>query len=62
MFCFDTDVIGAALQPDPPMHLIRRLARTPASEQCTTSVTIAELAYGAARHERVDLADAAPAS
>ena len=56
MFCFDTDVIGAALQTDPPMHLIRRLARTPASEQCTTSVTIAELAYGAARHERVDLA------
>ena len=56
MFCFDTDVIGAALQPNPPMHLIRRLARTPASEQCTTSVTIAELAYGAARHERVDLA------
>ena len=56
MLCFDTDVIGAALQPDPPMHLIRRLARTPASEQCTTSVTVAELAYGAARHERVDLA------
>ena len=56
MFCFDTDVIGAALQPNPPMHLIRRLARTPASEQCTTSVTVAELAYGAARHERVDLA------
>jgi tRNA(fMet)-specific endonuclease VapC len=56
VLCFDTDVIGAALQPDPPMHLIRRLARTPASEQCTTSVTVAELAYGAARHDRADLA------
>lgn len=56
MLCFDTDVIAAALQTDPPMQLIRRLARTPASEQCTTSVTVAEIAYGAARHERVDLA------
>jgi tRNA(fMet)-specific endonuclease VapC len=56
VLCFDTDIIGAALQPDPPMHLIRRLARAPASEQCTTSVSIAELAYGAARHDRLDLA------
>ena len=37
------------------MHLVRRLARTPASDQCTTSVTVAELAYGAARNGREDL-------
>ena len=55
MLCFDTDVIGAALQPDPPMHLIRRLARTPASEQCTTTVTLAEITYGAARNGRGDM-------
>ena len=55
MLCFDTDVIGAALQPDPPMHLIRRLARTPASEQCTTTVTLAEITYGAARNGRGEM-------
>ncbi|HEX2302402.1 MAG TPA: PIN domain-containing protein [Gaiella sp.] len=55
MFCFDTDVVAAALLRDPPMHLVRRLARTPASDQCTTSVTVAELAYGAARNGREDL-------
>ena len=55
MYCFDTDVIAAALSADPPMHLVRRLARTPAAEQCTTSVTVSELAYAASRAGRPDL-------
>ena len=49
MFCFDTDVISAVMRPMPPMHLVRRLARTPVEEQCTTAITLGEILYGAAR-------------
>ena len=50
MYCFDTDVLAAALLREPPMQLVRRLARTPGDEQCTTSVSVAEIAYAAARN------------
>jgi tRNA(fMet)-specific endonuclease VapC len=50
VYCFDTDVVAAALLQEPPLPLVRRLARTPAEEQCTTAVTVAELAYAAARN------------
>ncbi len=50
MYCFDTDILAAALLREPPMQLVRRLARTPASEQCTTAVTVAEITYAAARN------------
>lgn len=49
MYCFDTDVLSAVLRPAPPLGLIRRLARTPPSEQFTTAITLGELLYGAAR-------------
>lgn len=49
MYCFDTDVLSAVVRRDPPLSLIRRLARVPAEEQCTTAVTLGELLYGAAR-------------
>lgn len=55
MFCFDTDTLAAALLADPPLHLVRRLATTPAEEQCTTSVALGELAYAAARNGDRDL-------
>ena len=55
VFCLDTDTLAAALLADPPLHLVRRLARTPAAEQCTTSVTLGELAYAAARNGDGDL-------
>ena len=45
MFCFDTDVLSATVSRDPPLHLIRRLARTPPTEQCTTAITLGELIY-----------------
>ena len=51
MYCFDTDVLSAALKREPPLHLIRRLARTPVNEQFTTSITLGELLYGAARKQ-----------
>jgi tRNA(fMet)-specific endonuclease VapC len=42
-------VISATIKPAPPLHLIRRLATVPASSQFTTSITVAELIYGARR-------------
>jgi tRNA(fMet)-specific endonuclease VapC len=57
MYCFDTDVVSAALRPRPPLHLLRRLARTPAAEQCTTAITVGEIVYGGARIGRPGHAD-----
>ena len=54
-YCFDTDVLSATLRRDPPLHLIRRLARTPAREQFTTAVNAGELLYGAARKRSPEL-------
>jgi tRNA(fMet)-specific endonuclease VapC len=50
VYCFDTDILAAALLGEPPMHLVRRLARTPGDEQCTTAVSVAEIAYAAERN------------
>ena len=41
MYCFDTDILAAALLREPPMQLVRRLARTPGDQQCTTAVAVA---------------------
>jgi predicted nucleic acid-binding protein len=57
VFCFDTDVISAAMRPVPPMQLVRRLARTPVEEQCTTAITLGEILYGAARVGRPALVE-----
>ena len=51
-YCFDTDVISATIRPAPPLHLLRRLATVPPAEQFTTSITVAELIYGARRAGR----------
>ena len=50
VYCFDTDILAAALLREPPMQLVRRLARTPGDQQCTTAVSVAEIAYAAARN------------
>jgi tRNA(fMet)-specific endonuclease VapC len=50
VYCFDTDILAAAILREPPMQLVRRLARTPGDEQCTTAVSIAEIAYAATRN------------
>lgn len=49
MYCFDTDILSAVIRRDPPLSLIRRLAQTPPEDQFTTSVTLGELLYGAAK-------------
>ncbi len=56
-YCFDTDAISATIKPTPPLHLIRRLATVPAADQFTTSITIAELAYGSRRVGRAALTE-----
>lgn len=56
MYCLDTDILSAVLRRDPPLHLIRRLARTPSVEQCTTSITLGELLYGVAKRGSPSLA------
>jgi tRNA(fMet)-specific endonuclease VapC len=49
MYCFDTDTLSAVLQRDPPLALIRRLAQVAPALQFTTTITLGELLYGAAR-------------
>ena len=55
-YLFDTDVLSAVLRRDPPLALIRRLAQVSPDEQFTTSITLGELLYGAARRESLTLA------
>lgn len=59
MFCFDTDVLSAVVRREPPLALIRRLARVPAEEHFTTSITLGELLYGASKRGRPALTDRA---
>lgn len=48
MYCLDTDVLSALMRRHPPLEVVRRVAAIPAAEQCTTSITLGELLYGAA--------------
>ena len=57
MYCFDTDVLSATVRRAPPLHLIRRLARTPPTDQCTTAITLGELVYGVRKHGSPELAE-----
>jgi len=56
VYCLDTDVLSAVIKPSPPLHLIRRLARTPPTDQCTTAITLGELVYGVTRRGSPELA------
>jgi tRNA(fMet)-specific endonuclease VapC len=57
MYCFDTDVLSAAMRRQPSLALIRRLAIVPPAQQHTTAITVGELLYGASRAVRADLVD-----
>ncbi|MHB8575604.1 MAG: PIN domain-containing protein [Dehalococcoidia bacterium] len=48
-YLFDTDILSNLLRRAPSLELIRRLAATPPEEQCTSSITVGELYYGARR-------------
>ncbi len=56
-YCFDTDVLSATLRRDPPLSLIRRLARISPAEQFTTAITVGELVYGAEKRGSPALAE-----
>lgn len=57
MIILDTDVLSELMRPQPRAALVERLEQVPATEQCTTAVTIGELAYGAIRVDRPELFD-----
>lgn len=57
MYCFDTDILSATIRRDPPLHLLRRLARVPPDQQFTTSITLGELVYGAEKKRSAALAE-----
>jgi tRNA(fMet)-specific endonuclease VapC len=59
VFCLDTDILSAILRPVPSVEVIRRLADTDPTEQFTTSITLGELLYGAARKRSARLAERA---
>jgi len=50
-YCFDTDVLSAVISRKPPLHLLRRLAQVSPEAQATTTITLGELLYGAARRQ-----------
>jgi tRNA(fMet)-specific endonuclease VapC len=55
VYCFDTDVLSAAIRRYPPLALVRRLAAMPAAQQHTTAITVGELLYGVAKTPRAEL-------
>lgn len=56
MYCFDTDVLSAAVNKDPPLSLLRRLSMVPASESFTTAINLGEMLFGAAKAQNTELA------
>ena len=54
-YLFDTDVISALLRGDAMTKLHQRIARVPIRSQCTSTITLAELSYGAHKLGKVDL-------
>lgn len=56
MYCFDTDVLSAAIWRNPPVGLIRRLGPTPLPDQFTTAITIGEILYGLERSQSAERA------
>jgi tRNA(fMet)-specific endonuclease VapC len=49
IYVLDTDVLSNLLRRIPSKPLLARLAQVPAAQQCTTSITVGELVYGASR-------------
>jgi tRNA(fMet)-specific endonuclease VapC len=48
-YLIDADVLSNLMKRAPSPALLRRLAEIPAQQQCTSSITVGELVYGAAR-------------
>ncbi len=52
MYLFDTDVVSNALRKRPSASLMRRLRGVDPREQFISSITVAEIAYGAWKSDR----------
>lgn len=53
-YLLDTDVLRNLMKRRPSSALIARLARAPAEQQFTSSITLGELLYGAHRSSRAE--------
>ncbi len=49
IYVLHTDVLSNLLKRIPSKPLITKLTQVPATQQCTTSITVGELIYGASR-------------
>ena len=54
MFVFDTDVLSHVLMPTRYANLLARMATVPRNRQYTTTITVAEMTFGAHRSSRRD--------
>ncbi|MEZ5448988.1 MAG: type II toxin-antitoxin system VapC family toxin [Thiolinea sp.] len=54
MFLFDTDTLTNIVKPKPSPRLLARLGTIPQSQQFISTVTIAEIVYGAMKSNRPD--------
>ena len=54
MYLFDTDIITNIFKKRPAAGLLARLADTPSNQQHISSVTVAEIVYGACKSDRPD--------
>ena len=52
MFLFDTDIITNVLKKSPSRKLLRRLAEVSVREQYISTITVAEIVYGAVKSAR----------
>jgi tRNA(fMet)-specific endonuclease VapC len=52
MFLFDTDTITNIVKPRPSPRLLERLAKVDASQQFISTISVAEIVYGAFRSSR----------
>ena len=53
-YLFDADVLSNPLKKLPSRALLQRLARIPADEQFTSTITVGEMIYGAHKSTRTD--------
>jgi len=54
MYLFDTDIITNIFKRRPSVVLLTRLANTPRTQQHISTVTVAEIVYGACKSGRAD--------
>ena len=52
MFLFDTDIITNVLKKSPSRNLLQRLAEVSVQEQYISTITVAEIVYGAVKSTR----------